>query len=406
MAEMKEAFQGINVCDFTWVGVGPLATKCLADFGATVIRMESIHRPDQLRLSAPFKDIKPGINRGGYYAVPNSNKYSLALNLDHPKSKGVVERLVAWADIVSESFAPGVIERLGFGYEQLQKIKPDIIMYRSSNQGAGGPHAGHPGYGTQLVGLSGFTHLTGWPDRYPVQPFGAYTDVTSFPFGIAALTAALVYHRKTGKGQYLDLSQYEASIFSFAPLVLDYMLHGRQAERAGNHHPFYSPQGVYRCLGEERWCVLTISTDDEWIAFCETIGKPEWITKPEFATFRSRKEHEDELDALIEAWTINYSPEEVMSRLQAVGVPASVVKNPKDLLEDAQLNERGHFWWIDHAELGNFPFFGQPFVLSKTPATPKRPSPCLGEHTEYVCREILHMSDEEFVSLMSDGVFE
>jgi benzylsuccinate CoA-transferase BbsF subunit len=406
-AVSKLAFEGIKICDFTWAGVGPFTVKYFADHGASIARIESLHKPDGLRTSPPFKDRISGVNRAGHFAFMNANKYSIALNLNHPRAIDVVKKIVSWADIVAENFVPGQMEKWGLDYENLKKIKPDIIMYRASNQGQTGPHARQPGFGSHLVGLSGFASITGWPNRAPVQPYGAYTDVVSFPLGASALIGALIYRNRTGKGQCVDLSQFEASIHFLGPLIMDYVVNKREAGRMGNRHPYFTPHGVYRCKGQERWCAIAVSKEEEWEAFCRCIGRPEWIKDARFATFQARKENEDELDGLIEERTVHFTAEEIMASMQKAGVPAGVVENAQDIVEDPQLKERGHFWTIEgHSELGAFLYLGQPHIMSKTPPKPSLPSPCLGEHTEYVCRQFLGMSDTEFLELVNTGVFE
>ncbi|MFC1907154.1 CaiB/BaiF CoA transferase family protein [Chloroflexota bacterium] len=403
---IKEPFEGLKVLDFSWVAVGPMSIRFLADYGATVVRVESINTPDPIRTSPPFKDNVAGINRGGFFIQYHPNKYSIALNMKHPKGAEIARKLAAWADVVAESFTPGTMEKYGLGYEDLRKMKPDIIMYRTCNQGQTGPHSKHPGLGAQLVGLSGFTHLTGWPDREPTQPFGAYTDWASLCFGAIILLAALDYRRQTGKGQCIDLSQLEASLHAITPLILDYQANGRDGKRMGNASPRAAPHGAYRCQGDDRWCTIAIFNDDEWQAFCEVIGNPDWTKEARFSTLLGRKENEEELNRLVEEWTANYPPEEVMTSLQASGVPSGVVADGRDLYEDPQLWHRQAFWMMDHKEIGAYPHLGQPFNLSESTAIPKMPTACLGEHTEYVCKEILGLPEEEFVELLIDGVFE
>lgn len=399
-------FEGIKVVDFTWASTGPIITKYLADYGATVVRIESTRRPDNLRSSPPYWEKKPGINRGGFFLMWHANKHSVTLDLTHPEGVAVAKRLVAWADVVAENFVPGVLEKWGLGYEELKAIKPGIIVMRSCNQGQTGPYARVPGLGLQLVGLAGFTHLTGWPDRIPQQPGGAYTDHLVPFFGVATLAAALDYRRRTGKGQCLDLSQYEAAIHFLAPVALDYTVNGREAKRAGNSCPDAAPHEVFRCKGDDRWCAITVSTDEEWDAFCRVIGTPAWTRDPKFATMQGRKKNENELDRLVEEWTLNSTAEEVMTALQAAGVPAGVVANGRDVFDEPQLKHRGHYWMLNHSEIGPVSHLSQFAKLSKTSAEPRMPAPCLGEHTEFVCREFLGMSDEEFTELFTAGVFE
>jgi benzylsuccinate CoA-transferase BbsF subunit len=404
---MKEgALQGLKVADFTWVYAGPAITKYLADHGATVIRVESAERPDLLRISGPFKDNKPGIDRSGYFASFNSNKYSISLNLKHPKGLDLAKQLVAWADVVAENFTAGTMSELGLGYEELKKVRSDIIMISCGNQGATGPHSNHPGVGIQLTALAGITNLTGWPDRMPVQPLGPYTNIVAPRFGASALLAALDYRQKTGKGQYIDVSQLEATLHFISPLLLDFCVNGRENMRQGNSASFAAPHGVYPCRGDDRWCAIAILTDDEWTSFCKIIGNPPWTKTWKFATFLNRKANEAELDCLIGQWTQKLSAEEVMTILQAEGIAAGVVKNVKDICEDPQIAYRQYFWAFNHREMGSIFSTGEAFLLSDTPSQPYMPPPCLGEHTEYVCTQILGLSDEEFVELLYSGAIE
>jgi crotonobetainyl-CoA:carnitine CoA-transferase CaiB-like acyl-CoA transferase len=371
-----------------------------------VVRIESATRPDIIRMAPPFAEGVVGLNRSGYFSNFNSDKYSVSLNLNHPRGPEVAKRIIAWADIVLEGFAPGVIDRWGLGYEELKRVKPDIIMVGSSNQGQTGPHAQHPGYGTQLVSMVGFTHITGWPDREPCQPYGAYTDVVTPRLGAAAIIAALDHRQRTGQGQYLDFSQFEASLHFLAPLLLDYWANGREARRQGNSHPQAAPHNAYRCRGHDRWCAIAVFTQEEWNFFCRVIGDPEWTRDTRFATPQARKENEEELDRLVETWTLERSAHEVMALMQSAGVGAGVVSSAQDLLDDPQLEHRHHFWKLDHPEMGPHLHDGPPFQLSRTPAELKMGAPCLGEHNEYIYKGVLGMSDDEFVELLMEGVLE
>ena len=401
----KKVFENLKVIDFSWVVVGPLIAKCLADFGATVLHIESITRPDTLRTSLPCKDGIQDLDFNGYFPLYNSNKYGIALNLQHPKGLEVARRLVAWSDIVIESFRPGVMKRLGLGYEDLKSIKPDLIMLSTTMQGQTGPHALQPGFGNQLVGLAGFPCVTGWPDRDAIQPYGAYTDCIAPYFGIATLVGALLYRDRTGRGQHLDLSQYEAGVQFMSSALLDWVVNDRNAVREGNSSLCAAPHGAYRCLGEDRWCAIAVFNDAEWQGLCRAIGKEELIHDRRFATLSDRKQNEVALNRLVEEWTLNFDAYEVMAKLQAVGVPAGVVTNNSDLFEDPELKERECFWMIDHPVLGPFPHPSPSFMLSETPANPRLPAPCLGQHTEFICKEFLKMSDEEFAQLLNEGVF-
>ncbi|MDO8671871.1 MAG: CoA transferase, partial [Dehalococcoidia bacterium] len=405
-AKSRHVFEGLKVLDFSWVGAGPATTKLLVDHGATVIRVESIHRPETLRLASPFRDGIPGINRSGYYATYNNDKRSLALNLQHPKAIEIARRLVGWADVVAESFSPGSMGRLGLDYGSLVKIKPDIIMYSTSQQGQTGPHAMIAGYGLQLVSLAGLTWLGGWPDRAPTGPYGPYTDSTAPAVGATAIAAALDYKRRTGKGMYIDLSQYEAAANFLAPVLLDYTVNGRIQHAQGNRCPEAAPHGVFPCKGHERWCTIAVFTDSEWLALRKEMGDPAWSGSPAFASLQMRKQNEDEIERQIALWTTDQVAEDVMLRLQRVGVPAGVVQTAEDLHNDPQLAHRNFLRVLDHPEIGKHSYEAPPFKLSKTPSELKKAGPCLGEDTEYVCTQILGLSDEEFVELIAEGVLE
>lgn len=400
------ALENIVIVNFGWVLAAPVAGKYLADLGATVIRVESVHRPDPLRINTPYKDNVPGVNRSAYHALYNANNYSIAINLKHPRGIEVAKRLVAKSDVVIENFTPGSMKRLGLSYEDLKEIKSNIIMLSLSMQGQMGPYASHLGFGNQLTGLTGFTQLTGWPDRTPVQPYAGVTDACAPSLGAAAVIASLLYRRKTGKGQYLDLSQNEASIHYLTPLMLDYFTNSRIANRSGNRSLYAAPHAAYPCKGDDKWCAIAIFDDDEWEAFCSVLGKPEWAERTEFSTLVGRKNNEEELDANISEWTIEHTAEEVMALMQAAGIAAGVVKEPGQLIEDPQLNHRNYFWYINHSELGRYPHLGESFQLSETSVEGRMPAPKLGEHTEYVCTKILGMPDDEFIELFQEGVFE
>jgi benzylsuccinate CoA-transferase BbsF subunit len=401
-----QAFEGIKIADFGWILVEPTMVKYLADHGAEVIRVESRTRLDVTRVSAPYKDDVAGPNRAGFFTTSNSNKYGMTLNLKHPRGSEVARKIVAWADIVSEGYTPGTMQRWGLGYEELTKIKPDIIMISTCNLGQTGPYASHPGFGTQLVGYSGLASITGWADGAPVIPDTPYTDALTPIFGAAALIAALDYRRQTGKGQYLDLSQHEAAVYSLAPLVLDFMVNRRVAQRTGNRCSYAAPHGVYPCRGEDRWCAIAVFTDEEWQSFSKVVGEPPWARGPRFATLAGRKEHEDELDELVGEWTRWLTAEQVMAMMQAAGVAAGVVQTCEDIYHDPQLKHRHHFQQLEHPEIGRHSYQLPPYRLSETPAELRMPAPCLGQHNEYVYTKILGMSDEEFIELVNDGVFE
>jgi benzylsuccinate CoA-transferase BbsF subunit len=239
----------------------------------------------------------------------------------------------------------------------------------------------------------------------PQFPAQAVTDFIAPRANVLALVAALDYRRKTGKGQYIDAAQMESAVPLLGPLLLQYQANAVEAERMGNRSTHAAPHGVYRCKGDDRWCAITVFTDAEWEKFCQAIGRPAWTKLSELATLLGRLKNVDKLDRLVEEWTMGHSPEEVMSLLQGAGVAAGVVQNGRDLDSDPQLKQRHFYWKLDHPEVKSFTYGGMPARLEKTPYEMKR-APMLGEHNEYVCTQFLGMSDEEFVGLLAEGVFE
>lgn len=395
-------FKGIKVIEFAWVAVGPLSSRYLADYGATVIKMESHTRLDTLRVCAPFKDNTPGVDRSGWWADINANKYSIGIRMDMPKGRDVIWKLVKWADIIIEGYVPGTMKKMGLDYDSVKKVKPDIIYLSTCSQGQYGPHAETPGFGPMMGFITGINYLCGDRNRMPTSPYGAYNDFICPRFNGSALIAALVHRRRTGKGTYIDQSQIESGLQFFSPLLMDYFANGQIAERNGNRLSYAAPHGVYRCKGDDRWCAITVFSDEEWRAFSRVV-KAEWTRDPKFSTLIERKQREDELDELVEGWTKNFTPEEVMALMQKEGVAASQVEDTRDLFKDPQLQHRGHFRPVDHKVFGRFNYNSLGFRLANTPSQMK-PSPCLGEHNEYVFKDILGMSDDEISELLIQGV--
>lgn len=398
------ALTGLKVVDFTWSWAGPIATKTLADHGAEVIKIESTERPDILRTLPPYKNAVVGLNRG-MFNQDNTGKLSLTLNLAHPKGAEIAEKLVARADLVVENSAAGSFARMGLGYDQLKKVKPDIIILSSCMMGQTGPWASHRGFGYLTTAVSGFSHIAGWVDQECAY-LESYTDFIGPHLIVLLVLAALDYRQRTGKGQYIDLSQYENAVQFMEPLILDQRVNARTAERMGNWHHQAVPHGAYRCLGEDRWCSIAVFTDEDWQKFSQVIGNPDWTKDPRFSTFSARKQFECELDMLVEKWTVNHSAEEVMTVMQAAGVAAGVLETGEDLLErDPQLKHRRYFRALDHPEIGKHYVPRPSFILSKSPCELSR-APLLGEHNEHVLKNILNIPDEEITELIIGGVIQ
>lgn len=403
--QKRKPLEGIKVVDFTWVVAGPLMTKALADYGAEVITIEGKTRTGGWRTHPPFMDNIPGFNRAIPFLPYNTSKHSIALNHAKPEGKQFIKRLVAWADIVIDNYSGGSMDRMSFGYEELKKVNPDIIMFSACMMGQTGPLATIGGDGNVLTAMSGFPQITGWPDRLPVI-IGPYTDYIGPHYGLAAILAALDYRERTGKGQRIDLSQYETGMHFMAPLIMDWNINQKIARRAGNHMPYAAPHGVYRCLGNDRWCAIAVFTDAEWQNFVRIIGSPVWTKAPGFATLQARKENEDELDRLVEEWTSKYEAEEVMTLMQSAGINTGVVRNIVELADsDPQLRHRQYFWDLNHPVQGHHRNARAPYVFSKS-TVELRSAPLMAEHSMYVCKNILGMKDDEIAELINIGVIE
>ena len=411
--------EGIKVLDFTWVGVGPITIKYLADHGAEVIHVESVSRPDILRTVPPFKEGKPGINRSQFPANFNTSKYGLGLNMAKPQARVLIRKIIIdWQpDIISESFTPKAMRNWGLDYQSVQELKPDIIYFSGCQQGATGPHAMYAGYGGMAAALAGFYQITGWPDREPAGPYGAYSDFINPPNAVSAIIAALEYKRRTGKGQHLDLSQFECSTQYLAPLVLDYEVNGRGTARMGNEDDSFVPHGVYQCqdkpVSEDgvkatggSWCSIAVTSDEEWVSLCGAMGSLSLSTDPRFSTFAARKENVEELDRLIGEWTAEREARHVMDLLQKAGVPAGVVQNQSDLWEDPHLKHQDFFQWLEHSECGPMPYDGLQFKLSRTPGRLRMPQATVGQHNELILKDFVKLSDEEIAELIEKEVLE
>lgn len=404
--ESVRPLTGLNVLDFTNTVLGPTTTRYLADNGATVVRVESVAHPETTRIASPFAGGEPHMDRSGYFAVHNAGKLSITLNMKKLGARMVVERLIGWADILIESFAPGVMERWKLTYEDVKKIKPGIIMASTCLQGQTGPRSPHRGYGQMASALAGWFELTGWPDGEPVGPYSAYSDFVDWNFLLLSLLSALDYRRRTGRGQYIDQSQLESSLWFLVPALLDYDANGRVSRRMGNRDEDAAPHGAYPCKGEDRWCAIAVTDESQWASFCRVVGRIEWLDDPNLATVAGRKDNEEALDRGIENWTRQHEAEDVMTMLQSAGVPAGVVQNAKDLFSDPQLHHRGHFYRLPHAEMGAYHIATSPFKLDKSDQTPRSAAPLLGEHTEMVLRDFLGFTEDEIADLAVNGVLE
>jgi len=397
-----DLFKDLKILDLSWVIAGPAAVRYFADYGAQVIHMESRTQIDILRTLTPFKNGIYNIDGAAYHTIYNTNKYGITLDLKSPKGMEIVKKLVAWADVVVENIAPGVIEKLGLGYDVLKAIKPDIIAVSTSQLGKDGPP--FRGFGTQGAALAGFWSVTGYPDGEPNGLFGAYCDFIANRYVIIAILMALEEKRRSGKGQAIDQAQVQASLQFMAPALLEYSVNGHVKMPQGNRDPHAAPHNAYRCKGDDRWCAVAVFTDDQWNALKTVMGKPAWAEKEDFSTLEARKANEDELDRLMDEWTAQYDPYELMNILQAAMVPAGVVA--QNLHEDPQLTHRDHYLSVSgHQVLETYTADTPAFRMSLSKARDPIPSAVQGEHNEYVAKEILNLSQEEFDDLEASGAF-
>jgi crotonobetainyl-CoA:carnitine CoA-transferase CaiB-like acyl-CoA transferase len=406
-APRSRPLEGLRILDFTWVMAGPMAVRYLSDAGATVVHIESAARPDSARAVTPHADGKADPDTSGLHANLNCDKLALSLDMSVPESRDVVLRLVDWADVVVENYSPKAMRGWGIDYESLRRHRPDLVMVSSCLNGQTGPDAGLAGYGTMGAQIAGFGALAGWPDRDPVGPFGAYTDYCSPRFAAMGLLAALEHRRRTGEGQHVDLSQAEASLHLLGPALLDFGVNGHLAERCGNASAEVAPHGVYPCRGraddDERWVAVVAATDEQFIALCRAIGRPDWAADPELCTAAGRLWQRARLDEGMTSWTSSRTPDEVENALQAAGVPAHRVLGPDDVGTDPQLAARHHFVSARHPVLGDVWVENSRLRISGADTTPRRAGLLIGEHNEQVLRDVLGLDPEQVAELHRSG---
>lgn len=409
MAEMRLPLAGIRVVDFSMLAAGPAAAKMLADYGAEVILVES---EESITTSGGGRQTGPPgmspINTAWFHNKFNPNKLSVTLDLSRPEGRAVVKRLVAVSDVFVANRRPQVIEKLDLSYESLRAVRPDLIYVTMPTMGAGGVRSFYGGVSWGIQAMAGINMISGYADRAPASPSPySHPDVSCNPLHAAvAILAALRYRRRTGRGQMIELSQYESSICWTGPALLQYTANGTLMERAENRHPGAAPHDVYRCEGEDKWCAISVLADEQWRSLAHAIGRPALADHPDYANLAARKAHEGELRGLLEPWTSRRPPEEVMRILQEAGVPCSTVNNFDQLLRrDPQLQARQLWVEVEHPELGAAIVEGWGFRLSKVAAASPRRAPLLGEHNDYVYQEVLGMSEDEVNKHLVEGVF-
>jgi crotonobetainyl-CoA:carnitine CoA-transferase CaiB-like acyl-CoA transferase len=397
--------EGVRVADFTWVWAGPFCTMHLAYLGAEVIKIESHTRLDLTRRLPLYPpDVEPGVNRNALFNQWSQGKKSVLLNLTKPEGIAIAKELIKTSDVVVDNFATGVMDRLGLNYEELAKIKPDIIMASICGYGHTGPQRNYMTYGPAIPPLTGLSSLTGYVGGPPQEVGISYGDPNAGINAAVAICAALAARQRTGQGQYIDVSLWEAVAALVPEGWMDYAMNGTQPPRQGNRDLWMAPHNCFRCAGEDEWVTIACGTDEEWQALCQALGQPQLATDPRFHAARDRKAHEDELDHLLTAWTEQRNKWEVTRMLQAVGVAAFPSMTSKDLAEDAHLNERGFFARLPHPETGVRTHTGIPWLLTHAPNGVRVAAPLLGQDTDRLIRDLLGYADEEVARLKDEQV--
>ncbi|MEE2663790.1 MAG: CoA transferase [Myxococcota bacterium] len=391
----RPPLEGVKILDLFWVLAGPGATRMLADYGAEVVHVESTTHPDTLRVIPPYRFNNPNLEGSGAFQSANANKLGITLDLASEAGREVALELARWADVVTESFAPGVIERYGLGWETLRAQRPDLIMLSSCLLGQTGPWRDLTGFGNLAASVTGFQLLAGWPDRPPSGPYGAYTDFIALRYNAACILAALEHRDRTGEGQHIDQAQGEAALHFLAPAFLDYTVHGRVPEAVGNDDLQLHPHGVFSCAGESSWVALAVRDDADWRALCEVLERPDLL---------ARRSERELVDGAIESWTRERAAGEVEAALQARGVPVHAVLDTPGLFACPQLQHREHYLEIEHDIYQTTTVESSRLRLSRSIA--RRPERALhfGRDNRLVLESILGYAPERIDELEARGV--
>ena len=395
------------------IAAGPYATQILADMGAEVIKIEGPTRYDRYR--GPLRgrdreDYPPGgpgerpYNQGTRFNEVNRNKLGMALDLTKPRGVAIFKRLAAISDVVIENYSPRVMGNFGLDYPVLQGLNPGLIMVSMPGFGATGPYRNYVANGPVPEGMSGLQHLTGYVGGPPMKISGWYFDQTNSLTAAFATLVALHHRRRTGRGQHVESAMLEAATLLVGEAIVEYAASGRSPERMGNRSLQMVPHGCYRCAGEDAWVAIAVRSDAEWQRLCQAMGRLDWVEDERFATAEARRLHEDELDPLIEGWTVVRDHREVTRILQEAGVPAGAVLHPGEVMHDPHLRERGYFQEVVHPEAGVALLPRAGWMFAGTPCPIRRPAPCFGEHNGHVLADLLGLPAEEIRALDEGAV--
>ena len=402
---MKPQFlKGIRFTDLTWAGAGPFCTKVFSDFCAEVLKIESITRPDSVRMGGPFKDRIPGTNRSGYFASRNTGKKSLSLNLKDPAAMELVHAMIRKSDVVSNNFGPGAMERLGLDYASLRRIKPDIVALSMPMYGSSGPRASLLGVGMTISAVTGIMWHTAYGAGDAVGPGTHYPDHAANPYHAAfAVLAALRLRRKTGQGMEIDLSQVESTTNFMGAAVVEAGLTGEEPPQVGNRSRIHAPHNVFRASGDDEWVAIAVTADDQWKALCAAIGREDLVRDARFASAAARLAHASEAEAVVAAWTAPRSVDAIVGTMRAAGIAVAKVQSSRDLVEDdAHLRVNGAWQRVDHPEVGPILLNAPPFKIDGERVDLDRP-PLLGEHTHEVLSQFLEVSPSRLAELDAAG---
>lgn len=383
---------GVRVADLTWVIAGPYGTYLLARMGAEVIKIEGLDPIDHIRDNPPLADNVPGPNRSGFFNMLNAGKKSVTLQLTDPEHLRIAKEIVAKSDVVVESFSYGAMERLGLGYEELRRAKPDVILVSCSGFGQTGRDRSLRAFMGTVHAYTGLNSINGYPGGPPKPAGGTLADYATGVMLVFAVLAALRHRGRTGEGQHIDLAMADVVLSTMGAAYMDYFVNGRVATPQGNRSNEACPNHVYRCRGDDAWVAVSVETDEQWSALCDVVGDAE-LRSTEYASLAGRLRCAEQIDARIDAWSIARTPLEATEALQNAGVPAGPSSSAGDLLEQPQLRARGFFVAPDHLETGPRDIPSLPWRFG--PEAPCAPAPLVGEHNEEVLRGLLGRPQED-----------
>ena len=394
--------QGIRVADFGQVIAAPVTAQMLGWLGAEVVLVETESR-FTTRVWPPFADGEFGINRSGGFNLVNNNKLSCSLDLRHPDALEMARGLIRVSDVFVENYATGVLENFGLGYDEVKKIRPDIVYVSLGAFGRSGPFKDLTGFHSVINLFSGLAGVTGYPGSHPRIMGGLIPDAFAGCYCVLAVLEALYHRSQTGEGQYVEVSMTEALTGMIPEAVMQYSLTGTEQPRTGNRDGRRSPHGVFRCLGEEKWVAISVETDAQFRALAQATANPDWPEDPRFATPDSRLENQDAFEALLQQWTAGREVAQVVETLQAAGVPAAPVADSAEVLADPHLLERGFVTHAEHPVAGTRPVLSLPWATDGRRVDDFRPAPNFGQHNEWLLKELLQVPDEEYDRLVASG---